>query len=101
MTDDDIEQFFAGLHLEAGWEDDEELTSDIDEFLDALISRAELEDHWEDDEAFIFVAQRTWVGWWIFEHADDATVRRVPRRTGAGLSRVYVEKAGPQMRAHP
>lgn len=59
------------------------MSSHIEEFLNALY----VEDLDWEEEAFEWVAQRTWIGWW--------TGLEIPR------SRVYVEKAGPQMRVHP
>lgn len=77
------------------------MIDDLEEFL-AGLNRFR-DDAWEDDEAFTWVAQRTWIKWWAFENTEDIweEVPIHPRRQGAGLTRVYVEKAGPEMRAHP
>lgn len=80
------------------------VSNDLDEFLTVLRAQRDfLDNAWEDDEAFSWVAQRTWIKWWAFEDTEDvredAPVR--PRRVGAALTRVYVEQAGPEMRAHP
>lgn len=83
------------------------MSDDLEEFL-AVLNRFG-DDTWEDDEAFSWEAQRTWVTWWTFEDGEEDIPRRppwrdiprAPRRLGVGLTRVYVEKAGPQMRTHP
>lgn len=75
------------------------MSNDLEEFFAGLDDTLP----WEEGEAFEWVAQRTWIKWWAFDDTEDAweeaPVR--PRRLGAGLTRVYMEKAGPEMRAHP
>lgn len=64
---DDLAEFRAVLES-AGW------------------TAVESEDDWED-EAFAWVAQRTWINYWM-----GISMQQV---------RVYVERGGPGMRVHP